>query len=304
MNNGNWTDIFLAAAIGVISFGIGLNLLFKDFKRVIIYPKAILTGLFGQLVLLPAIAFAIIFFWPIDPIYKVGFILVAACPGGSMSNFVTFILNGRVPLSVSLTAFNSILILVTIPMYVEGAFMLFMGEGQSVSLGFKDTVTEILFSVILPVLAGITLNQLTSKKFSDTMEKPMRYIMGAILLAVVVVVLWFDDNQQASQIVENLHLMIPLVVLNLATIFAGFYFPKAVNQRHETRYTIAIEMGLQNSALAIFIANKVLNKPDLSMVPILYGSFTLFTTWGLAYLLKFYFKPKDEEGEKSGTEEN
>lgn len=286
MNGGNWTDSFLAVAIGLISFGIGMGLCFSDFRRVIVHPKAILTGLFGQLIVLPVIAFIIIFFWPIKPIYQVGFLLIAACPGGTMSNFVTYILRGRVPLSVSLTAFNSILILVSIPLIVQAGFLVFMGEGQSVNLGIKDTFSEILFSVILPVLGGITLNELTSDKFSRKAEKPIRFIITAILIAMVAVVLWFDDDQQSTKIMDKLHLMIPLVVLNLATILAGFYMAGYFGLKHKTRYTIGIEMGLQNSALAIYIANEVLDKPDLAMMAILYGGFSLFTTWGTAYILK------------------
>lgn len=286
----NWTDTYLAIAIGVISFGIGLNLKFTDFKRIVLRPKAILVGLVSQIVLLPLIAFLIIYFWPIDPIYKVGFILIAASPGGTTSNLVTFLLKGRVSLSVSLTAFNSLIILFTTPFYLQLAYNLFLGETSLVQLSFMDTFSEILYSVILPVSAGIGINEMTHGDLGKKLEKPMRVFIALILISAVVVLIWFDDSGQSDKIFKNWHLLIPLLLLNLSTMAVGFWFPGKLNLDHETRYTIAIEMGLQNSALAIFIANNVLGQPDMSLIAIIYGSFSLLTSWLIAYWMKHSLK--------------
>ena len=294
MENGTWVDTFMAIAIMAISFGIGINLKFKDFRRVILRPKAVITGLAFQMILLPAVAFLLIAFWNINPIYKVGFILIAACPGGTLSNFITFILNGRVALSVSMTAFNSFLILFTIPLIMKLAFNTFLGEDQGeLSLSFWQTFKEIFTSVLLPVTSGIVVNEVTSEKFSESIRKPLRYLITGILVAVVVVVIWFDEEGQITHVADNLELFIPLFLLNISTIFIGYLGAKAMKLKHESSYTIAIEMGLQNSALAIFIANKVIDEPGMALMPILYGSFSLITTWGLAYLLKVRFRPRE-----------
>jgi BASS family bile acid:Na+ symporter len=288
----NWTDTYLAVAIGIISFGIGLNLKFADFKRVVLKPKAMLVGLVSQILILPLIAFLIIFFWPIDPIYKVGFILIAACPGGTTSNMVTFLLKGRVSLSVSLTAFNSIIILFTTPLLLQIAFAAFLNESSSVQLSFMDTFSEILYSVILPVAAGIGVNEWTKGDLSKMLAKPMRVIIALLLISAVVVIIWFDESGQSGKILQNWHLLIPLLVLNITTMTVGFWIPGVFHLDHETRYTIAIEMGLQNSALAIFIANNVLNQPQMALIAIIYGAFSLITTAGIAYGLKEWRKPK------------
>lgn len=299
MDQQNWTDIFMAVAIAAITLGIGFNLKFKDFRRVIVHPKAVLTGLSGQLIGLPLLAIGIVFFWPMEPIFKVGFILIAACPGGSMSNFVTYILKGRVPLSVSMTAFNSFLILLSIPLYMDFAYWLFETESQAVNLSFMRTFKEIMLTVILPVIVGIVLNESIPEKVTEPIKEKMRYFITAILLGMVLVVMVFDDNQQAGDIFDNLHLLLPLFIFNLATIFAGFLLASGMKLKIDARFTIAIEMGLQNSALAIFIASKILENEKLSMLAILYGSFSLFTTWIIAYLLKYYSPAgRDEYGKK------
>lgn len=284
----NWTDTYLAVAIGVISFGIGLNLKFKDFKRVVMRPRAILVGLMSQILILPLVAFALIFFWPIEPIFKVGFILIAACPGGTTSNLVTFLLKGRVSLSVSLTAFNSLIILFTTPLFLQLAFHLFLHESSTIQLSFADTFSEILYSVILPVAAGIGINEWTNGNLSEKLGKPMRFITAILLLSAVVIIIWFDESGQSGKVLKNWHLLIPLLLLNISTILIGFWLPGKFRLDHETRYTIAIELGLQNSALAIFIANNVLDQPQMSLIAIIYGSFSLLTTASIAYGLKVW----------------
>ena len=111
MSDNLFSHYLMPVAISFIMFGIGVNLRFVDFKKTFKRPKAVITGLVAQMILLPAIAFGINMFFDIDPIYKVGFVLIAACPGGTTSNLVTLFLKGRLALSVSLTAFNSFLIL-------------------------------------------------------------------------------------------------------------------------------------------------------------------------------------------------
>lgn len=117
----------------------------------------------------------------------------------------------------------------------------------------------------------------------------MNFIMPSILLVVFAIALFSKDQEGINQIemmMQNLPLMLLLLLFNLITILAGFYFSAALRLAHSTKYTIGIEMGLQNSALAIFIANQSLNSPQMSIVAVFYGSFTFFTTLALAYILK------------------
>lgn len=280
--------IVLPAAIGLISLGIGLQLKFADFKRIFTQPRAILAGLFCQIIMLPVIALIIIYFWPIPPIYKVGFLLIAGCPGGTMSNFVNYVLKGRVALSVSLTAFNSAVILISIPLIIKFATFIFTGSEMGIHLSFGHTIGDIFISVVLPVFIGIIIHEKTPDSFSQKLDRPMRIVTTMLLLIMAVVVLWFSDEKPLNDIFENLHLLVPLLVLNISTILTGYYIPGLLKVDHTSRYTIAIEVGLQNSALAIYIAGQLMNNAQIALIAILYGSFSLFTTWLAGYLLKRY----------------
>ena len=286
----------MPVAIGIISFAIGLSLCFKDFTRVFSNPKGILVGLTSQIIVLPLVAFAIIVFWPIKDVYKLGFMLVAICPGGSMSNFLTYILKGRVALSVSLTAINSLIILFTIPLLLSVSGAIFDGGIGAVEISFRDTFGKIFYSVIVPTLVGVASHELLPGKLTEKIIAYLRYVVIGLLLALVLFVLFTGEGASPQKILENIHLIFPLLILNAAGMLAGYKLGalKSINLNHESRFTIAIETGLQNSVLAIFIATELLKKQEMALMPILYGGFSLFTSWMLAYVLKRFFKPLEK----------
>lgn len=278
-------SLLFPIALAIIMFGIGLNLKFSDFRHVLIAPKAVLFGLFGQMALLPVIALIIAFAYPMDPVYKLGLVLIAACPGGTASNLVTFLLKGRVALSVALTAFNSFLIVLTIPLLVRLGSYLFMGETRQVNLGFGYVLEEIMFTVIIPVLAGMLFNT-WKPEWTGKLKKPLRYILPAILLLVFSIVLFADDGGGAYEVLANFHLLIPVLLLNVLTMLVGYFSSGWAGIRHTGRYTIAIEMGLQNSALAIFLATNVLEQEGVALMAVIYGSISFFVTIGVGYVMQ------------------
>lgn len=280
-----FTDVLVPVAIGIIMWGIGLNLTFSSFKRVFVEPKAILTGLILQLVMLPLVGFLIASVWNLDPAFKVGIVLIAACPGGTASNLVTHMLNGRVALSISLTAFNSFLILFTIPLITSGAMEVFMQSEQEVPLSFWRTFQNIGLTVILPVLAGLLIGNY-AVDFAEKVKPYLRYVLPGILLVVFLIVgLDSLGGESTRSLAEKLLIAIPLLLLNLITIFIGYWIAGRFRINHDGRYTIAIEMGLQNSALAIFIGSQIIQNPQVVLVAIIYSSFSFFTTLGMGYLL-------------------
>lgn len=279
-------DNLLPFAIAIIMLGIGLNLKFSDFTRVFIAPKAILTGLFGQMILLPAMGFLVAYIMPIDPIYKIGLVLIASCPGGTSSNIVTFMLRGRVALSVAITAFNSFLIVLTIPTVLSLAFLAFENEDISVELSFLQTLKEISFTVLLPVLLGMFLNERLRQDLKK-LKRMLRYLLPAILFVVFAFVLFKEGAGEGSlDIQEYGFLLLPLIVLNVGVMFIGYYLSKMIGINHKGMFTIAIEMGLQNSALAIFVANNILKIEGLAVMAVIYGGFSFFSTLGIAYFMK------------------
>ena len=136
-------------------FGVGLSINLKDLRNILHSPKPFWLGLFAQMILLPVIAFAVIYFTDMPPALKVGFIILAACPGGTTSGFVNVLYRGNVALSVTLTTINSILTLLTIPLLVNFALTVYLGRHSPFKLPFMETFLEILFVTLLPAAAGV-----------------------------------------------------------------------------------------------------------------------------------------------------
>lgn len=286
-------DYLLPVSIAVIMFGIGLGLTVNDFKRVLVSPKAVLFGLFGQLILMPLIGFGIAFAFDLDPVYQLGIVLIAACPGGTSSNIVTYMLSGRVALSVSMTAFNSFLIILTIPFILDIGFSLFWTSSKEVNLSMLDTFRDVLLTVFIPVLLGLAARHYFSN-FVNKLRKPLRFILPGIMFLVFLLVLINEKQNGDKSMIEYWDLILPALCLNVLVMFVGFFSSGLAGINHEGKYTIAIEMGLQNSALAIFLANNVIQIDGLSLIAVLYGSFSFFTTLIIAWLMKRYMKKKEE----------
>ncbi|MDA3867673.1 MAG: bile acid:sodium symporter family protein [Salinivirgaceae bacterium] len=282
-----FTEYGLPATLAIIMGGMGLSLDFRDFKQVFVRPRPILTGLFSQLIVLPLIAFLLVAFIDIDPYIKVGFILIAACPGGTASNLVTYLLRGNVALCVSLSSLNSLLILFSLPLYVNLALQLFVGTSASIHLPFSSTMREVFFVIAIPVFTGMLIRY-WKKEFADKMEKPMQYIMTGLLLAVFTVVLLLEEKDEALKMIDYVNIFPLALILNVVSMVAGFTLGMWLNTGPKNSYTISIEVGLQNSALAIFVAKSLLGNNTMAVVAVMYSSFTFFSTALIGWIFKRY----------------
>ncbi len=280
-----FSDILLPITLALITLGLGLSIEAKDLKNIFIYPKAVITGLFAQIILLPSIAFVIAYFTHIDPIYKVGLIIIAACPGGATSNLVTFMLNGNVALSLSITVFNSLFSLFTIPFIVGGGLRLFLGAETTIHLPFGNTILNIFMIVIVPALIGITLRHYV-KEFAIGIEKPLRYVLPGLLFIVYGGVLFIDKGAESLHIIDYIELYPIPVLFNAVAMASGYLISKGVGLKKRDSFTISVEVGLHNSTLAIFVAATLIGSQTMAVVPVIYGSFSFFTTWFFGYLIK------------------
>src|SRR5665647_1886085 len=141
----NYMDFLVSGVLATIMFGVGLSINLNDLRNILHSPRPFWLGLFAQMILLPVIAFAVVYFTDLPPALKVGFIILAACPGGTTSGFVTVLYRGNVALSVALTNINSILTLFTIPLLTNIALTLFMGSHSPFELPFIKSSLEIFF---------------------------------------------------------------------------------------------------------------------------------------------------------------
>ena len=271
------SSYLFSIAIALVMLVIGLSIRFQDFKRVYTQPKALISGLVLQMLVLPAVAFIIALIWPLKPVHQMGLVLIAACPGGTTSNLLSYLLKGRVALSVSLTSFNSFLILFTIPAILNLAGSFFKVSSSEVSLSLWETLRTLLVTVIIPVSIGILINQYF-RKLADKLQQIIRILLVAGLVTGLAYFVFQSANGNNWFSSFQWLIFWPALALNISTIFIGWITGRFIGISKTGSYTIAIEMGLQNSALAIFIAGELIGNSSMTLVATLYVGFSFVST--------------------------
>lgn len=279
MNPSIISTIFLPLALGIIMFGLGLSLSPADFKRILIYPKAVFIGAITQLVLLPLLGFGIAYFMlSSNAELAVGLIILAMCPGGPTSNLLTHLGNGDTALCITLTAISSIVKIFTIPIMVNIAIAMFMKESQIVQLDVVGTISKIITITILPASLGMLINA-KFKSFALGAEKPVK-IMSAVFLVLIIVAAVLKEK---SNIAEYFMLAGPAaLLLNVLGMTIGYFLPKIFNLNSGQQLTISIETSIQNGTLAIAIASSPLMLNNSTMaIPAAVYSIIMFITAGV-----------------------
>jgi BASS family bile acid:Na+ symporter len=291
----------LPTALALLMFGMGLSLSIEDFKKVFIYPKGLIAGLVSQIIILPSLAFLIADLANLPPELKVGIMIIAACPGGATSNLITYLLRGNVALSISMTTLNSFLTLVTTPLLIFFALLLFLGEGEQVQLPIIPTIFKIFYITLLPTSLGILIRY-HRKGFAQRLEKPLRYILPILYGIIYLVAIFGSREEGPSGLISSYVSVAPWVIgLNLFGMSFGFFIGKVLRQSVRNQITLAIEVGIQNSALAITIASSAifLDNFYMSIPAIVYGFFTFASAvvFGLIikkiYMKRFNSEPSD-----------
>lgn len=259
--------IILAISLIIIMFGMGLSLTLGDFKRVFIFPKAIIIGLCCQIIFLPLIGYALASTLQLSPTIAIGVMLLAACPGGPTSNMLTFLAKGDLALSVSLTAVASVLTIFTIPLIVQFAVEAFSDKSQIISVDALTMIKQLTIIVLIPVTLGMWVrNRFT--KFASRMEKPVK-IASAIIFILVVIGITYSIRDVFMIYLREAGL--PAVLLNIFTVILGFLLAVLFKLNRRQAISISIETGIQNATLAITLATIALNNAEFSIVPASYG---------------------------------
>lgn len=259
--------IILAISLIIIMFGLGLSLTLSDFKRIFMYPKAILVGLVSQMIFLPMIAYFIAIYFELSPVIAIGLMLLAACPGGATSNMVTFLAKGDLALSVSLTAFASMLSVITIPLIVQFSLETFLGANKSVDVDKLGMIAQLLVIVIIPVSLGMLVNAKASK-FAKRIDKSFK-IASSLIFVLVIAALVYTMRATFMEYIGEAGL--PAILLNIATMLVGFLLALGFKLPKKQLVSISIESGIQNGTLAITIATLTLNNAEFAIVPAVYG---------------------------------
>lgn len=280
------TNLLLPLSLGIIMFGLGLGLTTEDFRRIARYPRAVLTGLGLQILVLPWAAFGLALLFRLPPELAVGLMLLAASPGGATANIYSHLARGDVALNITLTAINSLLCLVTLPLILNLSLEHFLGSGQYVPPPVKKII-EVAVIIVLPVLLGMFVRA-RFPGFAARAEKPLR-----LLAVVVLVLLIIAAVAQAWSTLLAWFAAVGLACLlfNLISMGVGYGAPLALKLPRRQAIAIAMEIGIHNGTLAIYIALNVLANSVMSVPAAIYSLMMFFT----AALFAFWLNRKKTE---------
>ena len=234
----------------LLMFDLGLALRFEDFGRVFRRPWPVAVALTGQLIFLPAIALGLGWLLKLPPVFFIGLVLVACCPGGSSSNVFSKLADGDVALSVTLTALSSIITLFTIPLVMSWATRL-VGESVGITLPVGNLIKQNLVLMLLPVLLGIGLHYAWPHA-AEKVDKVLTKLAFPLLLTMITVFY----IQHRHTILDNIGLLgFCVTALILLAVGLSSLLSRLVRNDGRQRRTVVIEVGMQNAAQAISIAS-------------------------------------------------
>ena len=252
----------------VLMFDLGLCLKLQDFARVVKAPKAVLLALFGQIVLLPLIALGIGLAFGLTPVFFLGLILIACCPGGSSSNIFSKLAGGDVALSVTLTALSSLITLVTVPLVMAWATRA-AGAAVGITLPVGNLLKQNLLLMLLPVLIGIGVNHFRPKAAAAIDRVLSKAAFPALM--VLISVFFLQHYRTIFANMATLGLCVTLLIVLSAGSAAGL--SRLFRLGGQQRRTTVIEVGMQNAAQAIAVATSpfIFNNAEMAIPAILYS---------------------------------
>ena len=266
--------IGLPVALAVIMVGIGLSLTLADFRAQARTPRATIIGTLGQVLLVPAIGIAVAMAMDLPPIMALGLVLVAACPGGSTSNLVTYLARGNVALSIILTVVASLVVIVTLPGWLDVAGRILPGAtGLSVTVPLGQTFGLLVGVILVPVAIGMAIK---AKKpaLAAKLERGMS-VLGALVLILAIAAVAVDLG---GEIVDMVVATGPAVlVFNLAVILVGGALAWIARVDRASQLALAVEYGIKNSTLGLVIALTVVRDEEFA-VPAAVYSIVMYVT--------------------------
>lgn len=279
MESGILSDVLLPIAIILIMVAMGMTLSVADFNRLRSEPRAILVGLGCQLLLLPAIGFAVAGVFGLSTVFALSMILLASSPGGSTSNLIVHVTNGDRPLSITLTAISNLFAFVALPVYLGIAQDVFGSIPGEAAVPAGDLVVQIAALTVIPITVGMLIRWKRSA-FADRMEEPGKLISSGVLAVIIVGLV----IQNWASIAEDGPEFAPaFVAMNLLALLGGFGVATAARLPRLQASTIGLETGMQNATISIAIALSVFDSTELAIVPGLYGLWMLITGFAFSF---------------------
>jgi len=266
----------LNISLAIIMFGVALDVKVEDFKLLVTKPKPIIIGFLSQFILLPALTFVLVSIIKPQPSIALGMFLVAACPGGNISNFMTKLAKGNTALSISLTAFSTLLAMFLTPFNFELWSNLYQPTAsilKSIELNPYELINVIALILGIPLILGMaTSNYLP--KFAKKVAKPLKTLSISIFVGLIAIAIIINFNVLKQYILVVLFLVI---LHNLLAILTGYFTAKIFKLSQKNQRTLAIETGIQNSGLGLLLI--------FTFFKGLGGMALIAATWGIWHII-------------------
>ena len=262
--------------LALIMLGLGLGLSIKDFNRVLSNPKDFFVGLFSQMIILPIIAFGVALILNLPPPIAIGLMIIASAPGGVTSNVLTKFANGDVALSISLTAVTSLVSIISVPFIVINSAN-FLGVTISKEISMIGIAVKMALVVSIPVLIGMII-RFFAENFIISKINIINKLTG-LLFVIVFLAIWVEEKDNILNYITQAG--IAVLILNVLMMILAYFIAKIFISGVAQQKCIALECGLQNGTLAVFVATLIFD--DIAYV-IPTGAYAL-----LMYITGFIF---------------
>ena len=276
------TTMFMLIAVGIIMLGLGLSLRVADFARVLTYPRAVLVGLICQILLLPLVAIGIAHSFDLEPNLAIGLMLLAASPGGITANLYSHLANGDLALNITLTAINSVLAIVTLPLIVNLSMLHFMDSDSAVPLQFGK-VFQVFLIVLGPVVVGMWLYARYTV-LAERLRKPVK-LLSVLFLATVIGLAMFKARGEIGSYLRQVGSA--CLIFSVLSLVIGYSLPRFLRLGRRQSIAIGMEVGIHNTTLSIAIAMSpmMLGNPTMAIPAAVYGVMMHFPAASFAWLI-------------------
>jgi len=267
MDLDTFIKIGLPISLGLIMLSMGMTLKTKNFTQVITRPRAFFLGLVAQMLLVPLLAVILLQIFHLPPLLAVGLLVLSFSPGGTTSNLFSYLARGDVALSIALTTAASFITPFSIPLLTEVALQSQLGENTTVIIPVGLTMKRLFVVTIVPVLLGMALRYF-KPLWADKIQ-PVIHKISVTLFLTVIFSMIFNLWDQAPEFLGKIATITSIMIILAMT--AGYYLAKFAGLNSQQIKTTSIEVGMQNGGMALIVTQGILNNPQMSMVPVIYG---------------------------------
>ena len=269
--------------LALIMLGLGLGLKIDDFTRILKTPKDFLVGFFSQLIILPLVAYLLIIILKVPPEIAIGVMIIAAAPGGVTSNILTKFANGDVALSISLTAVISLISIITVPLIIFTSADLFGITDISQNISMTGIALKMFLVVTVPVILGMII-----RKFAENFVNSKIQIfekLNIILFVIFFIAAFYEERESFIDFLIQAGFII--LILNITMMIVAYYLGKTFASGIKQQKCIALECGLQNGTLAIFVSTQIFGTDIVYITPTAaYALIMYITGFIFVFLLK------------------